>query len=159
MRRTLGVLGAMALAVALSGAPVQAGDLPNPALSPGVARPLTLDEVCNTRWGKDARAVTASMKREVFKRYGLTGNDDPYCQPGGCEIDHIISRELAGADDIRNLFPMPYNPAVKWNARVKDRLENVLHKKVCAGEMTLEEAQTEIRTDWIAAYKRHIGER
>jgi hypothetical protein len=46
------------------------------------------------------------MKRKVFKAYGLTGNGDGACVPDGhgrrCEVDHLISRELGGADEIGN---------------------------------------------------------
>jgi hypothetical protein len=65
-------------ALLLFAAPALAGDLPDPALTPGVARTdLTLAQICSTKWGRDARAVTAAMKRQVFKEYVLTGNKDP----------------------------------------------------------------------------------
>jgi hypothetical protein len=133
-----------------------AGPLPDPELTPGVTRDLTLDQVCNTRWGRDRRAVTASMKTQVYARYHMT----PYrgecaLSPRGCEIDHLISRELGGADDVRNLWPQPYGGPC--NAVDKDQLENRLHKMVCAGEMSLEDAQRAIATDWVAAHRTYIG--
>ncbi len=108
---------------------VVAGDLPDATLTPGVVRTdLTQKQMCATKWGKDHRAVTAAMKRQAFLNYGYKKfNKDPRCP---CEIDHEISRELLGADDIKNLWPQPYRGA--WNARDKDRLENKLHKLVCA---------------------------
>ena len=42
-------------------------------------------------------------------------------------------------------------------AHTKDRLENRLHKLVCSGTITLGEAQHEISTNWIAAYRGRIG--
>jgi hypothetical protein len=133
--------------------------LPNPLLTPGVARTdLTLHAICTKKWGKDARAVTAAMKREVFAAYGLSGNGDPACIPDAagrhCEIDHLISRELGGADDVMNLWPQPYG-STPWNAVRKDCLENRLHKEVCAGNITLEQAQEAIASDWAAAYLRY----
>lgn len=139
--------------------PVAAGaaDLPNLSLTPGVTRPgLTVEQICKTKWGHDQRAVTAAMKRQVFAEYGLTGNDDKFCRPNGCEIDHLISRELGGADDVRNLWPQSY--AGPWNAHMKDRVENRLHKEVCAGARSLEDAQRGIATDWTAEYRRYFGE-
>jgi hypothetical protein len=135
-----------------------AGPLPDPKLTPGVTRNLTLDQICNTRWGRDSRAVTESMKAQVYARYHMT----PYqgecaLSPRGCEIDHLISRELGGADDVRNLWPQPYGGP--RNAVDKDRLENQLHKMVCAGDMSLNDAQHAIATDWVAAYRTYIGER
>jgi hypothetical protein len=41
-------------------------------------------------------------------------------------------------------------------ARAKDRLENRLNKMVCAGEVTLEQARTDIKTDWQAAFRSYV---
>lgn len=128
---------------------------PDRDLTPGVARPLSLAEICQTKWGKDHRAVTAAMKRDVFRDYGFTGNGDPRCH-GACEIDHLISRELGGADDIENLWPEPYGGP--WNAHDKDRIENRLHVEVCAGRLALSAAQAMIRDDWQGAYRTYFGE-
>jgi hypothetical protein len=67
-------------------------------------------------------------------------------------MDHLISRELGGADNVRNLWPQPYTGP--WNARDKDRLENRLHREVCHEGLPLAEAQRMIATDWISAYRR-----
>ena len=42
------------------------------------------------------------------------------------------------------------------DARVKDKLENRLHELVCAGRLSLPEAQKAIATDWITAYRRFV---
>jgi hypothetical protein len=94
------------------------------------------------------------MRREVFAAYGMTGNRDTQCQPKGCELDHLISRELGGADDVRNLWPEPKSGP--WNALMKDRLENRLRREVCHGGMTLEEAQHAIARDWTAVYRSYF---
>lgn len=135
--------------------------LHDPILTPGAVADLTTQEICERRWGRDARNVTAAMKREVFRRYGLSGNSDAACTPDAhgrrCEVDHLISRELGGADVIANLWPQPYGGA-PWNAVRKDRIENRLHKEVCAGRITLDEAQREIATDYRVPYRRYFGE-
>ncbi|HEY2010508.1 MAG TPA: HNH endonuclease signature motif containing protein [Rhizomicrobium sp.] len=137
-------------------AAASAGPLPNLNLTPGVARTeLTVHQICTTKWGKDARAVTAAMKRQVFQEYGLTGNSDPFCRPKGCEIDHAISRELGGADDVKNLWPQSYSGP--WNAHMKDRVENRLHKEVCAGTISLDAARAGIVHDWTAIYRQYFG--
>lgn len=38
-----------------------------------------------------------------------------------------------------------------WNAHVKDALKARLHALVCAGTITLPDAQRAIATNWIAA--------
>lgn len=142
-------------------AEAHADEVPNLSLTPGVAVPgLTAAKVCRTKWGKDARHVTEAMKREVFAAYGMSGNDDPRCAPAAgskqrCEIDHLISRELGGADDVKNLWPQPY--AGRWNAHLKDKLENRLHAELCAGRLTLPQAQEAIARDWRVVYRRYYG--
>jgi hypothetical protein len=65
-------------------------------------------------------------------------------------VDHLIRRELGGADTIENLWPQPYTQHP--GAHEKDWLENRLHTDVCSGMMTLDEAQRGIKNDWYAAY-------
>jgi hypothetical protein len=126
-----------------------------------VSRSLSLKAICDTKWGRDARHVTGTMKARVFEIHGLTGNDDPSCVPDKngrrCEIDHLISRELGGADDVENLWPQPYG-STPWNAVLKDRVENRLHKEVCAKNISLKRARDEIKTDWRVPYRRYFGE-
>ena len=38
-------------------------------------------------------------------------------------------------------------------AKAKDAVENALHKEVCAGTLTLKEAQDIISTDWFKYYR------
>ncbi len=51
------------------------------------------------------------------------------------EINHIVSLELGGSNDIANLFPEPGKGT--WSYHRKDKLENKLHAIVCAGKNTL----------------------
>jgi hypothetical protein len=139
----------------VTGGAASAASLPNGKLTPGKARSLSVSAICKTKWGKDARHVTAAMKKTVFQEYGLTGNTDPFCKPKGCEIDHLISRELGGADDVANLWPQSYSGP--WNAHMKDRVENRLHKEVCAGTISLKTAQHDISTDWTVPYRKYFG--
>jgi len=45
-----------------------------------------------------------------------------------------------------------------WNAERKDRLEFRLRDLICGRSIGVEEAQRAIADDWIAAYRRFIGE-
>ena len=138
-----------------------AGDLPDLAKTPGRSRPgLTKKVICKIQWGKDERHVTAAMKREVFARYGYSGYDDPRCVSDAhgrtCEIDHLISRELGGADAVDNLWPQAYGSP--WNAQMKDKLENRLNREMCGGAITLKQARDKLRGDWREAYKQYYGQ-
>jgi len=41
-------------------------------------------------------------------------------------------------------------------AKAKDAVENALHKEVCAGTLTLQEAQHIIAIDWFQYYRDHV---
>lgn len=139
---------ALVLAVLIGSVSLSA-QLPDPTLTPGVVRPLSKAAICGTKWGKDRRHVTLAMKKQVFASYGI-----PWSQHAKFEVDHKLPRELGGADDVANLWPQPW--AGRWNAHLKDRLENKLHRLLCAGTITLTDAQTAISGDWVAAYARFV---
>jgi hypothetical protein len=120
----------------------------DPVLTPGMVRFLSRSQVCTIKWGLDRRHITEKDKRTVAAWYGV-----PWEQRGQYEFDHLIPRQLAGADDVRNLWPQPLTEAKKQ----KDRLENLLHRLVCSGELSLHEAQEEIRRDWRASFDRRLG--
>jgi hypothetical protein len=77
------------------------------------------------------------MKQQVFRAAGV-----PWANRGDYEVDHRVPRELAGADVFVNLqlqlWPI---------ARRKDREENRLHRAVCAGAVSLADAQQQMR-EW-----------
>lgn len=108
---------------------------PDLQVTPGVVRPIAPAAVCSTRWGLDRRHVTDGMRRRVAAHYGVRWADRRRY-----EFDHLVPRELGGADDERNLWPQPLA-----EARVKDRQENALHRAVCAGTVTLTAAQAQMR--------------
>jgi len=151
-------LCALFIALGASG-PAGADDVPDLTRTPGVSRPgLGKARICSIKWGVDARHVSAAMKRQVFAAYGYSGNDDPRCTVDAagrrCEIDHLISREIGGADDVRNLWPQAYGDS-PWNASLKDKLENRLNKELCAGRITLAAARRMLVDDWRKAYVRY----
>lgn len=150
-----------ALVIALIGFSAFADDLPDLGKTPGVSRAgLSKATICATTWGKDARHVTQAMKDQVFALYGFSGYDDARCEPDThgktCEIDHLISRELGGADEVENLWPESYGSS-PYNAHLKDKLENRLHKEMCAGHIGLKAARDMLVNDWRKAYRVYYG--
>jgi len=126
---------------------------PNPALTPGAINPAaTLAVICVKGYTSQPgiRNVTDSIKTKVFAEYGVDPKADQF------EIDHLVSLELGGSNDIRNLWPQAYNTA-PLNAHVKDALENKLHALVCAGKADLSAVQHDISTDWTAAFVKYVG--
>ncbi len=111
-----------------------------PSHTPGVIATSNVQQICNTKWGADQRHVTEAMKTVVKLRYGLSNNEVKGPGAWCCEIDHLIPRELGGADDVDNLWPQPWADAHR-----KDVWENKFHKAVCAGTMDLHDAQEQMR--------------
>jgi hypothetical protein len=154
-----------------------AGELPDPVLTPGIARDgLTLQAICNTKWGEDKRLVTEAMKKQVMASYHMT---EKSCPSGKIEIDHLISRELGGADVVGNLWPQCYEAPVldpahpgknlppskvpEWGAHKKDRLEDDFGKRICLPmgnpkHLELEQARAALRTNWVLAYIVNYGD-
>jgi len=123
-------------------------ELPNSKITPGATRITTLTDVCTTKTSL-VRNVTDSTKKLVFNNYGLNGNDKTQCSEG-YEIDHLISLELGGSNDPKNLWPQSY--CGENSAHKKDKLENELHRQVCLGKIGLEKAQLCISKDWEQCY-------
>ena len=124
---------------------------PDPALTPGaVFTGVTAKDVCTVGYSSSVRSVSSAEKAQVFARYGLTDKSGTY------EVDHFISLELGGSNDVTNLWPEPYAPS-GVGAHDKDGVEAHLHAQVCSGAMTLEEAQKAIATDWYAVFREMNG--
>jgi len=128
---------------------VPAADMPAPGLTPGIVLHVTVAQVCVTGYAGGVRNVTESEKEAVYARNGVA--HVPYQH----EVDHLISLDIGGSNDIRNLWPEPY--AGRWGARTKDVLENTLHDLVCSRRLSLESAQQQEATNWVAAYLRYVG--
>lgn len=146
---------------ALAGDPIR----PDKALTPGdILTNVTIEKLCEKGYvtKEKVRKVSESEKRQVFVRYfGAVPT-----HTGSYEIDHLVSLELGGSDSISNLWPQTYERTNKWNARVKDRLEDklasLLRARLVSDGSTnasnfLKQIQFEIANDWIAAYAKYVG--
>ena len=123
--------------------------VPDSTLTPGAAVLVSRVAVCSQA-GLNNKSVPVALQRAVFAEYGIKN-----AEPQAYEVDYLVTPALGGADDIRNLWPHSYAAGV-WNARVKDALEDRLREMVCDGSLDLRQAQQEIASDWIAAYKKYF---
>jgi hypothetical protein len=113
---------------------------------------LTKRVICSSAFHTaDYRNVPVSKKHAVEAAYGLA----PKAYGSTLEIDHIVSLELGGSNDIANLFPEQAAPGPGYH--VKDRLENKVHRLVCTGAMTLSSARHQIATNWQKLYEKVYG--
>ncbi len=122
--------------------------LPVASITPGATADVTVDQLCSG--ATDARPITVAMRAQVLSAYGV--QDVPSDQ---YELDYLITPELGGATDVRNLWPQRYGSPI-WNARVKDELEELLPRLVCSHQLDLTTAQRDMASDWIAAYKKYF---
>jgi hypothetical protein len=103
-------------------------------LNPDVTQATIGSTICVHGWTRSVRPptdYTNALKVRQMRAYGESGDPSDY------QEDHLISLELGGhPTDPRNLWPEPYPRAADV-----DQMENELNRKVCAGELTLAEAQ------------------
>ncbi len=96
--------------------------------------------VCVPNWTDTIRpswSYTNRIKKLQMKELGLPGTTLDY------QEDHIISLSLGGhPKDIENLYPQPW--AGPNGAHAKDVVERRLHRQLCAGTITLEQARQRI---------------
>ncbi|HTX40023.1 MAG TPA: zf-HC2 domain-containing protein [Bryobacteraceae bacterium] len=148
--RAAGAFAALAVLAIVFGTMGSAeGPKPTPALTPGETRPVTIEQVCRNSQAEVITQVSDETRRAVFTEYAIYAHRDDF------EVDYLITPDLGGSRSIRNLWPQPYN--ARWNARVKDRLEQRLHDLVCTGKVDLSTAQHDLAADWIKAYKKYFG--
>jgi hypothetical protein len=137
-----------------SAAPRLNGDLrllPDPGITPGATREVALADLCSAGEEEVVRSVPSSLRERIFQEYGIGG-----VPATEFEIDYLITPGLGGSDDVRNLWPEPHSNTV-WNSFVKDQLEDRLHHMVCERKISLNEAQREIASNWIEAYKKYFN--
>jgi len=123
------------------------GGLPDSACTPGAILNATVQEICKSGYASSVRNVPTSEKDQVYAEYGITHHS-----AGQFEVDHLISLELGGSNDIANLWPEAASPTPGFHQ--KDQVENYLHDQVCSGAVSLKDAQNEIATNWLAVYNR-----
>lgn len=129
---------------------VSVNALPDSACTPGAKfSGATKGQVCIPGYGQLVRNVPQAIRDQVFKEYGI----DP-SQSSHYEVDHLVSIELGGSNDVANLWPEPADPTPGFHE--KDKVENALHKEVCDGKISLEQAQQEISNNWLAVYSKLV---
>jgi len=146
---------------------------PDPAVTPGVVNPeisqANINQtICNPDWStktiRPPASYTSALKRQQLRAARFKDKT-----PAHYEEDHLISLELGGHPrDPKNLWPemwgTPATPLTSKRpfpheivgAKTKDQVETVLNREVCAGTLTLKEAQEIIAQDWYRYYRDRV---
>ncbi|HTZ72478.1 MAG TPA: hypothetical protein VMB47_01025 [Candidatus Aquilonibacter sp.] len=123
------------------------------AINLGVTQANIEETICNPHWStrseRPPEEYTYRLKREQMVEYHLAD-----AETRDYEEDHLIPLELGGSPtDPKNLWPEAYSTSIPdGGAKYKDKVENYLHDQVCAGGMSLADAQQRIATDWYRVY-------
>jgi hypothetical protein len=127
--------------------------LPDPACTPGAINPtVTINVLQDPNYRTSCTRDGATSAAQKNKTYGWYGLPHPANNTGAnqfCELDHLISLELGGADTLENIWPQCGPDKVTLRERYfkqKDAVENYLAAQVKAGTISLHDAQWVSRT-------------
>lgn len=122
-------------------------------LNPAVTQVTINQTICVHGWTKTVRppvSYTGSIKRQMMADFGVPpeGEED-------ITLDHRIPLALGGSPDRPANFMLQPDD----ESKDKDRVEVCLARMVCAGKVTLTEAQTAIWDNWRTAGRLCTGYR
>lgn len=141
---------------------------PDHAIAPGLVNSAITQAnihqtICSPTWSTKSIRPPATYTSRLKQQQLAHATDK---NPAHYEEDHFISLELGGHPrDPRNLWPERWGtpaqpltargpfPSHLVGAKSKDATEKALHRDVCAGTLTLREAQWLIATDWFKYYR------
>jgi hypothetical protein len=116
------------------------GPLPDRDCTPGaIAVAVTDPDTCTLK----NDAVPTSAAKSAFARYGIR-----LALRGRYVVDQLVPLGLGGTNDQANVWP-----ELKALAQKKNRIEGLLQAQVCAGVVSLAEAQQRIAVNWPSAYR------
>jgi hypothetical protein len=141
--------------------------IPDSACTPGAINPTVTIAVLRDPAFRTAcirqQVTTAQQKAQTYRWYSIP---HPANNSGGsqsCELDHLVSLELSGADTLDNIWPQCGPPGVPLAQRYfkqKDMVENYLAWRVRRGDVNLGQTQGGIAANWtqyLAAAKQHCS--
>lgn len=132
----------------------EANGLPDHICTPGAINPAVTQAdlattVCKSGWTATVRppaSYTDALKRQQMPAYGFPAGTPS----SSVEEDHRVPLEVGGNPmSPLNLWPEPW--AGPTGAHAKDAVENRAHRDLCAGRITLAEAQAAFLGDFWAA--------
>ena len=129
--------------------------IPDPSCSPGAVNPTLTLKLLKTKGftTKCVRnmATTPAQKAQTYAWYNIPRPQNNQGNSMTCELDHIVSLQLGGADTLDNLWPQcgPNGvPLPKRHFKLKDDVENFIARQIKAGAMDMKDAQRRIAEDW-----------
>lgn len=120
------------------------------AIDPAVTPARIRATICKAGWTATVRPPVSITNKEKLASMAAYGDGR---RTSSFEYDHLVPLGLGGAvNDARNLWPEPDYPLPSgFYLNPKDQLERALNRRVCAGTMSLAQAQRTIALDWVSA--------
>ncbi len=129
--------------------------IPDRRCTPGAVNPTVTVSVLQSPDFRTSclrdKATSPGQKAETYNWYNVQHPVNNRGSNQTCELDHLVSLELGGADTLDNIWPECGPPGVALRDRFfkeKDIVENFLAKEVRDGKIPLAEAQKGIAEDW-----------
>lgn len=118
-----------------------------PDLSPGEAKPMTREQICQQAYSPDAStSVPSTLWAAVLQRYGLSWE-----QRMEYLAATIIPTALGGLMSLRNVFPIP--KVSEWSLSRKQLVEQKVFSELCLGHLTVGEAQSKAGVQWETTWR------
>lgn len=143
--------------------------LPDPSVTPGAFDPRVTQEnihetVCVPGWSAKVRppeSITELRKKKALRESGFADQ-----KLADYEWDHDTPIEVGGepgdpndpgyTDYKLNEWLQPKRPADGWTNEMKNHLENTMHRKLCDGDVTLEQARRVFTDNWHDGYNQNV---
>ena len=129
--------------------------IPDPNCTPGAINPTLTAEVLRDPDFRTScvrgQDTSQHEKAETYDWYGIEHPHNNSGQSQTCELDHLVSLELGGADTLDNIWPECGPSDTDLRERYfkrKDLVENYLARQVKEGKIDLAVAQRGIAGDW-----------
>ena len=143
-------LACLALTSGPACADLSDGTRPDPVLTPGEVRSTDRAAICGSRT-RTVRHVPVTLKVAARRAYGIDGPRGGWCG-AGCEVDHRVPLAVGGGNtpgSIKNLWPQ--RPDGPGGFHAKDRCEAAVARAMCAGRISVADAQGVFLGDWTAS--------
>ena len=127
---------------------IAAAQLPDGYKTPGDTTRVKTEQICAAGFEASIKPVPDWAKAEALVRYGIR----PESFSG--ELDRLVPASLGGANTPDNLFP--FHPGGGFTLETKTAFAAKLHDMVCAGKISLKDAQNAFKKDWTKSYQKLV---
>lgn len=122
---------------------------PDPVLTPGVVTTTNPNVVCQSPQHQRSHVLELT-RAAVYGSYKLRFPDTAHAY----SLDYLIPLNLGGSAVVKNIWPAA-NTGIGFHQ--KQQLDEHVRAAVCAGRLSLADAQHRIATDWYALWLTYGG--